>query len=374
MIVKRYVADSVNDAMKRIRSELGRDAIILDSKPIKVGGWFGLFAKKKVEVMAAVETLPSSRTQPQPATGTTVINGAADTSGDPESSVNQQLLQELQEMKQAFVQFSLQQEAHWPPTFRKWVDYLLKQEVHPTLIHQWVNQMQNRLGGEVSWETVQQCGRKVIADWLVSSIAQPIGEGTRIVHFVGPTGVGKTTTIAKIAADYVLNKKIPVGLLTIDTYRIAAVEQLRTYANILDIPIEVVFSPQELGAALQRLGHCSLIFMDTAGRNYFNPMHLSELKPFLQHRLPCETYVVLSAVTKSGDLRTLAEQFSSLPNQKLILTKLDETSTYGNVFNLLHQSPIPLAYLTNGQSVPDDLMVADVEKLTDLLLGGLRDV
>lgn len=365
MIVKKYVADSVNEAMKRIRSELGRDAVILDSKPIKVGGWFGLFAKRKVEVMAAVESPRPLRTQPL----SSAHNGVHETTG--ESSLNRQLLNELQEMKQTLAQFTLQNDAHWPPVYRKWVDYLRKQDVHPTLIHHWVTQIQSRADAEADWEMVRRLGRDVIREWLKPAMAPPIDDGTRIVHFVGPTGVGKTTTIAKIAADYVLNRKIPIGFLTIDTYRIAAVEQLRTYANILGVPIEVVFSPQEFNQAIQRLAHCSLIFMDTAGRNYLNPMHLSELKPFLQHGLACETYIVLSAVTKGDDLQVLSHQFSTLPNRKLILTKLDETSTYGNLFNLLHQSSIPLAYVTNGQTVPDDLLAADAEQLTDLLLGGL---
>lgn len=372
MIVKKYVADSVNEAMKRIRSELGRDAIILDSKPIKVGGWFGLFGKRKVEVMAAVESPSTPRSHPvQPVPPVPPVKSGSETAPPPESAVSQKLLQELQEMKQTLAQFSLHQEAHWPPAYRKWIDYLLKQDVHPTLIHQWVTQIQSRVQGDLSWETVYRHGREVIEAWLAPAIAPTIEDGTRMVHFVGPTGVGKTTTIAKIAADYVLNRKTSIGFLTIDTYRVAAVEQLRTYANILDIPIEVVFSPQEFTQALQRLEHCSLILMDTAGRNYLNPMHLSELKPYLQHGWPCETYIVMSAVTKGSDLLALSEQFSDLPNRKLILTKLDETSTYGNVFNLLHLSPVPLAYLTNGQSVPDDLLVADAGQLTELLMGGL---
>ncbi len=370
MIVKKYVADSVAEAMKQIRSELGRDAVILDSKPVKVGGWLGLFGKRKVEVMAAVESQPLS----QSAQG----RGAKPLSSQREvtfleSSLHRQVLDELREMKQAFAQYTLHHHPHWPATYRKWTDYLMSQDIHLALVYDWLEQIQSRVHGDASWPTIRQCGAETITTWLSNYITPPIQSQTRMVHFIGPTGVGKTTTIAKIAADYVLHRKVSVGLLTIDTYRVAAVEQLRTYANILDIPIEVVFSPQEFTQAIRRLENCSLILMDTAGRNYLNPMHLSELKPYLQHDMPCETYIVLSAVAKGEDLRTLSEQFASLPNRKLILTKLDETSTYGNVFNLLHQSPLPLAYLTNGQSVPDDLVVAEAEELTKWLLGGLKD-
>ncbi|OUM88359.1 MAG: flagellar biosynthesis protein FlhF [Bacillus thermozeamaize] len=369
MIVKKYVADSVAEAMKQIRSELGRDAVILDSKPVKVGGWMGLFAKKKVEVMAAVDSpAPSQSSQER-----MMPSASAGQQPSAEPALHRQVLAELREMKQAFAQYALHHQPHWPAAHRKLADFLMSQDIHPTLVYDWLEQVQSHVAGDAPWAAVRQCGAETITKWLSGHIGPPIQDETRIVHFVGPTGVGKTTTIAKIAADYVLNRRVAVGLITIDTYRIAAVEQLRTYANILDIPIEVVFSPQEFRQAIRRLERCSLILMDTAGRNYLNPMHLSELKPYLQHGMPSETYVVLSAVAKSDDLLALAKQFASLPNRKLILTKLDETCKFGNLFNLLHQCSMPLAYLTNGQSVPDDLAVAEAEALTKWLLGGLED-
>lgn len=200
-------------------------------------------------------------------------------------------------------------------------------------------------------------------------IAKGIAADTRIVYIAGPTGVGKTTTIAKLAAEQLFKQGRKVGLITSDTYRISAVEQLRTYASILNIPLEVVQSPGDLQRALFRLESCDLVLMDTAGRNYRNEMLVAELQSLLAKELKSETFLVLSLTSKSRDMKTIAEHFGRYQLDKVIFTKLDETGSYGPLFNVLNDFPLMLSYITNGQNVPDDLLMATKEQLSGMLLG-----
>lgn len=160
-----------------------------------------------------------------------------------------------------------------------------------------------------------------------------------------------------------------VGFITSDTYRISAVEQLRTYATILNVPLEVVQSPGDVHRAIQRLEHCDLILMDTAGRNYRNELLVSELQSLLSPIKESETYLVLSMTSKSKDMLNITGHFSKFGLGKVVFTKMDETGSCGGMFNLLHHFPMQLAYITNGQNVPDDLLHPDTEMVTSMLLG-----
>jgi flagellar biosynthesis protein FlhF len=197
----------------------------------------------------------------------------------------------------------------------------------------------------------------------------PVSVQSRVVAFVGPTGVGKTTTIAKIAAVELLKNKRKVGLITADTFRIAAVEQLKTYANILQIPVEVVFSTEEVAEAIDKLKDRDLILIDTAGRNYGDTVFVEKLNEFLKASQPDETCLVLSLTTKSADLEHIVANFEGVEIDKFIFTKLDETSSYGALYNLAHRFRKPLAYLTTGQNVPDDIEVATPERIAKLVVG-----
>ena len=199
---------------------------------------------------------------------------------------------------------------------------------------------------------------------------RPIAKESRIVALVGPTGVGKTTTVAKLAALNVLAGSRKVGLLTMDTFRIAAVEQLRTYANILNVPLQVVYHRDEVGAALERLADRDLILVDTAGRNFRLDTHVEELQGLLGMIPVDETFLVLSLTGKLEDLDVIAEAFGNLPVDKFLFTKLDETASYGAILELLWTHRKPLSYLTTGQNVPDDIEVASVERLVRLIFGG----
>ncbi|MGO8690757.1 MAG: GTP-binding protein, partial [Thermoguttaceae bacterium] len=191
----------------------------------------------------------------------------------------------------------------------------------------------------------------------------------RLVALVGPTGVGKTTTIAKLAAHYRLREKRRVGLITVDTYRIAAVEQLRTYADIIDLPMQVVSTPREMREAVQRMDDLDLILLDTAGRSPKDEVRIQELRAFVTEADADEIHLVLSAMTGERTLQQTAERFAAVGTTALILTKLDEASSLGNVLSVLRFSKLPLSYLTNGQNVPDDIESAQAQRLARLILG-----
>jgi flagellar biosynthesis protein FlhF len=203
----------------------------------------------------------------------------------------------------------------------------------------------------------------------VSGPIEAIPGKPRVVAFIGPTGVGKTTTLVKLASQYSLLHQRRVGLITADTYRIGAVEQLRIYRDIIDIPFEAVSTPEELAASLKRMADRDLIFMDTAGRSPQNRAQIQDLRGFLEVARPAETHLVISATTKNADLLPIVAKFGLVPINRFLFTKLDETKTYGLLLNLASNFNIPVSYLATGQMVPDDIEVATPERMADLVLG-----
>jgi flagellar biosynthesis protein FlhF len=203
---------------------------------------------------------------------------------------------------------------------------------------------------------------------IQGSINVTQGSG-RVVALVGPTGVGKTTTIAKLAANFRLREKRKVGLITVDTYRIAAVEQLRTYADIIDLPMEVVSTAREMREAIQRLSDLDLILMDTAGRSPRDEIKIRELKSILTEAQVHEVHLVLSCTSSPAALVKTAERFSQVGTTALLVTKLDESTGLGNLLPLWRSCGLPMSYVTNGQNVPDDIQSADADAIAWQLLG-----
>jgi flagellar biosynthesis protein FlhF len=191
----------------------------------------------------------------------------------------------------------------------------------------------------------------------------------RLVALVGPTGVGKTTTIAKLAANYRLREKKRVGLITVDTYRVAAVEQLRTYADIIDLPMEVVSTPREMREAVARMRNLDLVLMDTAGRSPRDEIRIQELRSLLAEAEADDVLLVLSATAGTKSLAATAERFAEVGTTALLLTKLDETTSLGHLVALTRECRLPISYLTDGQNVPDDIQVAEPRQLAYLMLG-----
>ncbi|MEZ6045987.1 MAG: flagellar biosynthesis protein FlhF [Planctomycetaceae bacterium] len=191
----------------------------------------------------------------------------------------------------------------------------------------------------------------------------------KVVALVGATGVGKTTTIAKLAANFKLRQGLKVGLVTVDTYRIAAVEQLRTYAEIMDLPIKVVTNPQEMRQALDELQGLDLVLIDTGGRSPKDELKIEELKQLLQEARADEVHLVLNLTASQRSLESMAAEFKVAGTTSMILTKLDETEGLGPLLNLARKVSLPVSYLTTGQAVPEDIEPASVARMRKLLLG-----
>ncbi|MEK4351746.1 flagellar biosynthesis protein FlhF [Paenibacillus sp. FSL R5-0475] len=449
MRVKRYVVDTMPDAMHSIRSELGSEAVILSTKEIKIGGFLGLFKKKKIEVVAAVEkaqkesapekpvkpamNIPRSavpqayqkasssssastvtlekpeeprsfaeiaaalseaidvkesitkhpepdqkslESNPDETTSVSALYESLGLDQTPEvaSALENDVLREIRDMKLWMERIARQSSGarDLPDSLQQLRDLLIEQEMDTVLVEEWISNISERWADEGrTWgpEKFQESLKEQLDGFLSGRIADGIAPDTQIVYIAGPTGVGKTTTIAKLAAEQLFKNGRKVGFITSDTYRISAVEQLRTYAAILNVPLEVVQSPGDLQRALFRLESCDLVIMDTAGRNYRNDMLVAELQSLLAKELRSETYLVLSLTSKSRDMKLIAEHFGRYKLDKVIFTKLDETGSYGPLFNVLNDFPLTLSYMTNGQNVPDDLLMASKEQLSEMLLG-----
>lgn len=423
MRVKRYVVDSMPEALQRIRAELGKNAIILDTKPIRTGGFLGMFGKRRIEVIAADDEpskLPAApapasakpRTPPvsavppgpaamppapsdplhqvarpaadltQPAAPAAALEAEPLAERSPERRERERpsddpLVREVKQMREMLARLAASAgEGEWPAAFQPVETRLMEQDVLPDIIRDIFAQALERRDNPAGEWTVGEAAasvRAVLLEMLTPNEPRSIKPDTKIVHFVGPTGVGKTTTIAKLAAEQALKHGKKIGFITSDTYRIAAIEQLRTYANILNAPLEVVFSPLEMSKAFQALEDRELIFMDTAGRNYRNEMLVSELNALLRTAGKSETFLVLSLAAKYRDMKAVIDNFSRVALDNVLYTKLDETDSYGSIINLAHEYGYRGTYVADGQNVPDDIAELDERRLVDLIMGGVCD-
>lgn len=227
--------------------------------------------------------------------------------------------------------------------------------------------------GDVFIDSQSNAARWMFSSYLSEHIKFSDGiklnrRGSKAIALLGTTGVGKTTTLAKIAAKFVLEQNATAAMITADTYRISAVDQLRTYSDILGLPLEVVYNPKELTAAIERHQNKDLILIDTAGRSQHNDFQMQELADFLNANPQIEKHLVISSTTKLADAREIIKRFSAVEPEKIIVTKIDETGGLGMVINLLRDEKFELSYVTTGQSVPDDIEIASADVLTNIFL------
>lgn len=279
----------------------------------------------------------------------------------------QDLQNQLEEMKAALVAMSGQTDDIKHQNLQ---NALVKQDVRDSVIQDLISRLN---GAELLASKDSLKANKAFLKYIKKTVRVANGitlysDKPKIVALIGPTGVGKTTTLAKIAAKFVLEQGAKVALITADTYRISAVEQLKTYSDILGLPLEIVYNPDALKQAIMKHSDKQLILIDTAGRSQFNEYQMHELCGLLSIDDDIEKHLVMSATTKNSDGLELLENFSICQPERIIFTKVDETSTHGIILNMLHKKKIALSYLTNGQSVPDDIELASNERLAELLL------
>ena len=433
MKVKRYVGETAQEAMQKVKSDLGRDAIILNTRKIRRKGIAGIFAKPLIEVVATIDTDINSRVAPKPAPapassvpqkkstdeydapsfiselqsnlkqnmqqGTYSPPRNINLAADEEIELRQQFkpsLTEVQEInnvatKDLGEEFSPDQIGEIKNMLNKVYDavkldyegsklsdisknllaQLEKNEVERVII----NDLKEDIIEQLSLEEQQneKLVRSTIYSILDKYIKDPepyaVNKNNKVIIFIGPTGVGKTTTLAKLAANMVLNEKKKVGLITSDTYRIAAVEQLKTYSEIIGVPLSIIYSPSEINKAIRNYDDKDVILVDTAGRSHKDQYQLMELKSILKADINFEIYLAISATTKFTDCVEIIKSYSFLDDYKLLFTKLDETSSVGILLNVAYVTKKPISYITTGQSVPDDIEIADKKKIINSLMG-----
>jgi flagellar biosynthesis protein FlhF len=378
---KTYRAKTMKEALTRVRRDLGGDAVILSAREVRRRRLFGLGPRAVVEV-TATDTMPGEVTvTSRPVLGAEPTGAAAPAAPAAPAFATPAVLharfgEELGRLHSMVETLSRQGHIDHllpdlPTALVPTYSQLIEADVPEVLTRRLIRYIDEALEPDQCHdaESIRAALREAVEQCI--PVAPPIRAvaGTRrVVALVGPTGVGKTTTVAKLAANFKLAHGARVGLITVDTFRIAAVEQLKTYAEIIDLPLVVVNNPGEMPRALDELGGLDLVFIDTAGRSPRDEVKIRELGEFLLQARPDEVHLVLSAVAGHRSLRAALERFAMVQVDRLILTKLDEADSLGGVLAVLGLCNRPVSYLTTGQAVPDDIEPADRKRLARLIL------
>ena len=429
MTINKFQGKTKEEAIEKAKAEFGENAVIMNVKEVKPKGLFGIFASSTYEVTAAIEEKENFSSNMGALASHTKARENISLAADEEIAIPQPMRtpareesvkmepvkprsfpvisetsitdDEVDEKERAYAsekQFKerldnlselLEQKLAKNPSddgfksssnseemniVRMIYTTLLRNDVYEKYANQILDEVEKfiRPGNNVDM-ILPNIYQKLVLKFGQPKTIELSGKKPNVVFFIGPTGVGKTTTIAKIASKYKVEYNRKVAFITADTYRIAATEQLRVYADILDAPMSIVYSVDEINEAIEKYMDYDLIFVDTAGFSHKNEQQRSDMKKLLEgvnEEYRKEVYLVLSATTKYHDLMDIVDVYREISNYKLIFTKLDETSSYGNLLNIKLYADADLSYVTNGQNVPDDIEVFDTQKIVKQLLGG----
>ncbi|MCR5251181.1 MAG: flagellar biosynthesis protein FlhF [Lachnospiraceae bacterium] len=421
MIIKKYTAKSEAEALEAARKDLGDEVTLIHSRNVKPKGLFSFLRKMQVEVtvakeeemdrsearareaVAGVDQLrqkagneadkaeKTEKDKPEAASAPAEDRRATDRAASllAEAAVEEKLenIQNLLERKlsRADVPEKEETEEKKPETEedgkqrKELTDFcrllyhtLVENEVSERNANELVDEIeQNYSGGAQMEHVLSHIYQKIILKFGKTQRISPAEKGAKVVFFIGPTGVGKTTTLAKIASRFRLTENKRIVLFTTDTYRISATDQLKTYAGILGAPFHVIYTPEELKEHYERYKDLDYILIDTAGHSHKNEEQKKEMMLFLEALkdvAECEFYLVVSATTKYKDLVAIADAYKELTEYRLIFTKLDETRECGNLLNLRLHTGAAMSYVTNGQNVPDDIEVFNPQNMAKQLL------
>jgi len=426
MQVKKYTAANIQEAIKMIKEDLGPRAVIISTRKIRKGtGAFGMFGKPVLEVTAARDNSQKSAApsdynalvrQQQPKQTEyerEIVQNPPPYPRKTNTTSDQTVMREIQndvlELKElvtdlrkghrrevndganvAHLRYELAELKNLVSTLVNQSSLLREDDLHENLIALYQQLCFNGVEERFARRLIEEVRKKIpkqeidnfpyvkiyvarmfmqVLKILTTPTQKEKGEGPRVLTFLGPTGVGKTTTLAKIAGKTKLaNPDLKIGLLTLDTFRIAAVQQLQEYARIINIPLRVVNDRTQLEHALEEYLNKDLVLIDTAGRSQRDELQMAELREILKHFKKFKNLLVLSATTKDSDLVEITKRFSTIPLSGVVFTKLDESTNYGSIFNHAIRFKLPLTYLTTGQNVPDDMENATRDRLIDLLL------
>ncbi|MDE7186623.1 MAG: flagellar biosynthesis protein FlhF [Lachnospiraceae bacterium] len=404
MIIKKFTAKTEKDAIENAKKELGEGVVVMNVKDVKAKGLFAFLKPHTVEVTVALEEESEKYTaavsainnvianQPKetPIVPDPVVSEAEEEKNKKESSAIEEKLDSLQSLLEQQLQKPEKPEEEKEEKEEKEdkenketeIDKFMKL-LHDTMLD---NEVDEKYAREIIEEIEQINKPNMPFDYALANIYQkmilkfgkpdcitPASNGIKMVFFIGPTGVGKTTTIAKLASIFRVDQKKKVALLTADTYRIAAAEQLRIYANILEVPFRIIYTVEEIGKAMEDFKDYDYILVDTAGHSHQNTTQKESMGNFIHSvddKVDREVYLVLSATTKYRDLISITDSYKEIADFKLIFTKLDETTTLGNLLNLKLYTGASLSYVTYGQNVPDDIEEFNPQSTVKKLLGG----
>lgn len=408
MIIKKFQGKTEAEAVENAKKELGNGIVIMNVRNVKKKGIFSFLRQQLVEVTVALEEEPV-RPAGIPETNRNLTDAIANIRSVSERSLQQEAAekkeQSAQEDKRAdsaaieekldSLHFLLEQQMQKPEENKSEEKTEDTEEEPPSEMEQFMkllyntmleNEINEKYANQIIDEIEKSNKPNMPFDYALSNIYQkmilkfgkpagvtPAAQGPKMIFFIGPTGVGKTTTIAKIASRFCVDGGRKVALLTADTYRIAAAEQLRTYANILEVPFRIIYSVEEISQAMRDFKDYDYILVDTAGHSHQNTEQKEVMKELIHSVdgiIEKEVFLVLSATTKYRDLLSIADTYSDVTDYKLIFTKLDETTTLGNLLNLKLYTGAPLSYVTCGQNVPDDIEDFNPQKTVKRLLGG----
>jgi flagellar biosynthesis protein FlhF len=377
MDIKTFRASTMQEALALVRRELGPSAAVLQTREVGTSPlvrWIP--GMRKIEVTASADVNVPSRFAPRPGMPRRETPPVEAPRPAAHSAPEEDVKAQIEQLQSLVADLCRRTQSSERKELPDGLFQLYTQLIDAEFTEEAARELMDRVRSEVDPRDLADAhalrgrvAQLIEQDIAVAGTIQLIPGQRKTVALVGPTGVGKTTTIAKLAANYRLREKRRVGLITVDTYRIAAVEQLRTYADIIDLPMYVASTPREMREAVQQLKGFDLVLMDTAGRSPQDEIKLQELRSFLGEAQADEVLLVLSSLSSASALRRTAEQFSAVGATGLILTKLDEAPGLGNLLPLLKASRLPLSYLTNGQNVPDDIEAAESKRLAKLILG-----
>ncbi len=417
MQVKVFEAPDMATALKLVKESLGPEALILSTRSVRKGKG-GLLGKPVLEVTAAIDSSePAPRPMVPPAAAANLYGRALGAEPvaerapvEPElnyadiwrrrkvidpleqeldalkgqvSSLNVDSLRseinELKELVKGAVEARTPVEPAPParrpgqPAIVRMMEALLARGLSENVAEMIVKRALRNYPPKDRSVTLEAFLAAAMVDLIRVTHPLAPGRGPRTLALIGPTGVGKTTTVAKLAADFLLNQGRKIALVTIDIYRIAAAEQLKVYGEIMQVPVDVVLSPEQLRQVLERHRDKELILIDTAGRSPRDKAGIDELEKFIGAGSGVENHLVLSATTREQELFGAIRRFGRLPVDSLIFTKLDECEGLGSILNVHFKHDCPISYLTNGQRVPEDLLPADPRRLAGMVMGKLKE-
>lgn len=405
MIVKKYTGKDETEAVMKAKDDLGSNAVVLNVRTMKQRGLAKVFKKDFVEITAALEEkdfaqnvnnnkptfsrVSSEAIKKQQSQINLLADDRADTNAPKQSEILEKKLDSLHDMlrNQIVKEEETDKKEDSKPAVRpennanfkslKLIyNKLLENEVSEKYANAIINDIENSMKKESNLDSILASVYQKIILKFGEPEAIEDDDRRKIVFFIGPTGVGKTTTIAKLASDFKLTRSKSVAMITADTYRIAAVEQLNTYASILDVPVNVIYSPSEIVESIEELSDYQMIFVDTAGRSHKNTEQRDEIIEMISNVRNSDIdadiiiFLVMSVTTKYRDMVNICDAYKSLNSYRLLFTKLDETDSVGNILNIKLYTGAPISYTTCGQNVPDDIESVDVQKLAKSLLGG----